>query len=137
MRKIIIALFSVLSISVSCNTTVKQESQSENNVVLEDITAKELHLKLNGIEGVILDVRTPEEWQEGIIAGADTVNYYADNFEVLVQKLDKNNPIYVYCKSGGRSAKAAKKLHKLGFQRIYNVTGGITRWQKEGFPVIQ
>jgi rhodanese-related sulfurtransferase len=84
----------------------------------------------------LLDVRTPEEVAGGIIAGARHINVHDANFaEKATQALDKNAPLVLYCKVGGRSAKAADLLSAQGFSKIYNLTGGIVAWEAAGKPV--
>ncbi|MCW1923721.1 rhodanese-like domain-containing protein [Luteolibacter arcticus] len=83
----------------------------------------------------LLDVRTQEEWKEGHLKGAKLVPLAQDGFlDKAKAALDPKKPVLVYCKSGGRSAKAAKQLREAGFT-VYDMAGGITAWQKAGKPV--
>jgi thioredoxin len=59
------------------------------------------------------------------------VNWNGDDFVAKVNSYDKSKPIFVYCKVGGRSAQAASKLAELGFKEIYNLDGGIMKWNAE------
>jgi len=79
----------------------------------------------------LLDVRTPDEWKEGVIGEPLKINFLDDSFNVEIEKLDKNKPIALYCKSGGRSAQAASLLSELGFKEIYELKGGILNWNKK------
>jgi rhodanese-related sulfurtransferase len=89
------------------------------------------------IEGVqLIDVRTPEEYAEGYIEGAQNIDFYSDTFDQDILKLDKTKPVVLYCKSGGRSANCAEKLVKAGFVKVYDLDGGITQWQHNGFNII-
>jgi thioredoxin len=81
----------------------------------------------------ILDVRTPEEFASEHIDKATNINWLGDEFVTNVENLDKSKPVFVYCKSGGRSAKAAAKLAELGFKTIYELQGGIMKWNAAGF----
>lgn len=81
----------------------------------------------------ILDVRTPEEFVSEHIDNATNVNWLGDNFVVDAEKFDKSKPVFVYCKIGGRSSKAVEKLAELGFKNIYNLDGGIMKWNSAGF----
>jgi rhodanese-related sulfurtransferase len=76
----------------------------------------------------LIDVRTPNEFRSNKIKGARNINFHSRNFIEDIKKLDKNRPVLVYCKSGFRSRRAAKKLAKLGFTEIYDLKGGIMRW---------
>ena len=88
-------------------------------------------------EGTILDVRTPEEWAEGTIPKAEKMNYHDDDFASQVESLDKTKPVYIYCKRGGRSSSAAEILKEKGFKKVYNLDGGITAWNDEGFEIVK
>ena len=79
----------------------------------------------------LLDVRTPEEYSVEHIGNAKNVNWNGDDFVAKVNSYDKSKPIFVYCKVGGRSAQAANKLAELGFKEIYNLNGGIMKWNAE------
>ncbi|MGB0431368.1 MAG: rhodanese-like domain-containing protein, partial [Bacteroidia bacterium] len=80
--------------------------------------------------GIILDVRTPDEYRQGHIDGSLLIDWYSKDFDTKVAELDKSKPIYVYCHVGGRSASAMKKLTKqLGFTEVYNLKGGIVAWR--------
>lgn len=80
----------------------------------------------------ILDVRTPEEYASEHIDKAENVNWLSDDFVANTAKYDKTKPVFVYCKSGGRSQKAAAKLAELGFTTIYELEGGMLKWSAAG-----
>ncbi|RZJ26258.1 MAG: redoxin domain-containing protein [Flavobacterium sp.] len=81
----------------------------------------------------ILDVRTPAEFAGEHLDNAANVNWNGDNFEAEAAKFDKSKPVFVYCKIGGRSAQAAAKLGQMGFKEIYDLQGGIMKWNADGF----
>ena len=81
----------------------------------------------------ILDVRTPEEFSGEHLDDATNVNWNDANFVSNASKYDKSKPVFVYCKVGGRSKQAAEKLSELGFIEIYNLDGGIMKWNAAGF----
>ena len=82
----------------------------------------------------LLDVRTPQEYTEAHLTKAQNSNWNSDDFLINVAKLDKSKPVLVYCKIGGRSAKAAQKLTELGFKDVLNLDGGIDNWTAAGLP---
>jgi phage shock protein E len=84
---------------------------------------------------VVLDVRTPEEFSTGFIAGAVNLDYKADAFEQNLDSLDKSKTYFVYCAAGGRSDKAAELMKAKGFSSIVTLDGGINAWTAEGRPV--
>ena len=83
----------------------------------------------------IVDVRTPQEYSTGYIAGARNINFYDKDFKTQLESLDKTQPVFVYCKVGGRSAQAAKQLQESGFTKIYDLEGGMLSWTRNGLPV--
>jgi rhodanese-related sulfurtransferase len=80
----------------------------------------------------LLDVRTGEEYGASHLKDAQNICVTNNDFEEKVKKLDKNKPVYVYCKKGGRSATAAKILSDMGFKQVYDLQGGITNWEEKG-----
>jgi len=84
----------------------------------------------------ILDVRTPEETAEGIIANAVEMDINNPDFSEQIKTLDKTNPVCVYCRSGGRSARAAYMLTQLGYT-VYNLDGGFMGWTSAGKPSVK
>ena len=84
---------------------------------------------------VVLDVRTKKEYSDGHIPGSVLIDFNSDDFDKELAKLDKNKTYLVHCASGGRSARACKKMDQLGFKKVYNLQGGMGAWEKAGKPV--
>lgn len=85
----------------------------------------------------LLDVRTPEEYNEGHIAGATLVDVNDSTFvDKALAVLDKQRPVAVYCRSGRRSARAASLLAEQGF-RVTNLGGGVIAWQDAGKTLVK
>ena len=77
----------------------------------------------------LIDVRTSEEFNAGHIEGAINIDFKNDEvFYQSFQRLDKKNPVYVYCRSGNRSKKSADKLLEMGFSKVYDLKGGYIGW---------
>ncbi len=87
------------------------------------------------VEGVLLDVRTSGEFGERHLKGAVNIDVRESDFNSRVAKMDKSGSVYVYCLSGGRSAAAAQTLTDMGFTKVYEMNGGISRWIAENHPV--
>jgi rhodanese-related sulfurtransferase len=82
--------------------------------------------------GVILDVRTEAECDEGIIPNAINIDIHqGQGFISEIEKLDKSKNYYIYCRSGARSAKACEIMNELGFDNTYNLLGGMLEWEGE------
>lgn len=80
-------------------------------------------------QAIVIDVRTPAEWQQGVISGADLfIDYNSPTFKQQLSKLDKSKTYIVYCRSGGRSAGASQVMVDSGFKKVINMQGGISSW---------
>lgn len=110
-------------------------SCSKSVTGIKVITQEEMQtfLKLDDVQ--LIDVRRPEEYKTGFIANAQNIDYFSDTFDEDINKLDKNKPVILYCKSGGRSAKCAKKLINAGFIKVYDFEGGISKWKHSGYEL--
>lgn len=102
---------------------------------IEDVDAATFVAR-SPIEGVILDVRSPEEVAEGRLAGALNANVLADDFEATVDALDRETPVYLYCRSGNRSGRAAEVMRSMGFRTLYNI-GGYEALKAAGAEVVE
>jgi rhodanese-related sulfurtransferase len=104
------------------------KAQQNNNITILDaasfkeaITGKKVH---------IIDVRTPNEFKSGHIKKAKNVDFFNQtNFMNFFNSINKEEPVYLYCRSGNRSQKAARKLDSLGFKNIYDLRGGYMNWK--------
>jgi adenylyltransferase/sulfurtransferase len=82
----------------------------------------------------LIDVREPAEWDIGRIDGARLAPL--SSFAEALSTLDSARDVVVYCKSGGRSARAVRQLQAVGFRRVWNLSGGILRWSEEIDPTV-
>ncbi len=85
--------------------------------------------------GLLLDVRTDNEFAQGHLRGAQQIDFYKNDFSNALEKLDKDQPVFIYCRSGNRSGKAAQQMKAMGFSEVYNLEGGISAWSKRGKPI--
>ena len=83
---------------------------------------------------LVLDVREPDEYEQGAIPGALHLPRGHLEGQVEGKVADKSRPIIVHCASGFRSAFAAKTLQELGYEDVVNLAGGFNRWKDEGRP---
>ena len=132
---VIVKVFPVLMLMVfgACNGS----SQNVSDTAVEHVSEEEFKAKMEASEDAqVLDIRTPAEWEAGIIPGAYTIDWYSSNFKQEVEALDKEKPLLVYCRSGGRSSDAVSVLEELGFTEIYNLQGGMNAWSSAGNEVV-
>ena len=86
----------------------------------------------------LVDLRTPAELKEtGKIEGAKVINFNSPDFEAQIAQLDKEKPVIVYCAAGGRSPRAAAKMVKMGFKKVYDYSGGMNDWKAKGKKTVQ
>jgi len=85
---------------------------------------------------IILDIRTPQEFSEGVIEGAINVDFYEPTFVADLDALDKSAHYVVYCRSGNRSGQAMSTFEDLGFANITEIDGGIVNWYAAGHDVV-
>lgn len=101
----------------------------------EDLAPAQFQTEVQKQQGLVLDVRTPGEVAKGKLQNASVIDFNGGSFEKKVALMSREKPVFVYCASGGRSARAAETMTKLGFKKVYNLSGGIRAWQAAGLPV--
>lgn len=82
----------------------------------------------------VVDVRTPEEFGNGHLRNAKNIDWNGNDFKGAINALNKENPVFVYCLSGGRSHSAAEKMRSLGFKTVFELDGGIMKWRAANLP---
>ncbi|WP_342083614.1 rhodanese-like domain-containing protein [Dyadobacter sp. OTU695] len=92
--------------------------------------------KIKAGKAYLVDVRTPQEFDGGHLQYAANINFNSPDFKAQIAKLDRHKPVYLYCRSGNRSGKAADTLKTLGFHTYYNI-GGFEQLKADGFPAEQ
>ena len=80
---------------------------------------------------VLIDVRSPEECDEGMIEGSVNINLFDPSFMNEIGKLDKSKNYYMICRSGNRSSTACGAMAQMGFGKLYNLSGGMMAWDGE------
>ena len=104
----------------------------------ERLSTKEFKKKWNNSDdALLLDIRTPEEIAKGYLKDAVFIDFYDSSFKQQVSAIDKNKKVFIYCAIGGRSWDAAKIMHEMGFQNVYDLKGGIIVWKIKNYPVIK
>jgi len=85
---------------------------------------------------VIVDVRTPGEFNEGRIANSINIDVNSTDFADSISNLDKSKVYFLYCKGGVRSSRARDMMKEAGFKYIFELDGGIMNWLDAEFPVV-
>lgn len=120
MKKYLIALLSSVGVLFGCSTSQKFES----------VDAKTFGDRIADKEVQIVDVRTPEEYNEGHIPGAVNMDVQGADFASQIATLDKERPVAIYCRSGRRSKRAAQQMSEIGL-KVTELEGGILSWKGE------
>ena len=128
MRNLILILVAALGFT-ACG---QQQNQGGTQAKGGDINVAEAAEKMKESDVLILDVRTPREFAEGHIKGAKNININGADFDTQIDALSKDQTVVVYCRSGGRSARAMGIMQKKGFTEVYNMQGGVMAWSRNG-----
>ncbi len=112
---------------------------SPDNATVRDLTPEQFKAMLDrrgddpGV--MLLDIRTPKEFQQGHIEGAFLLDFYAGDFIERLKALDKNKTYMIYCRSGNRSGKTLAMLEQLGFRPAYHLNSGLVGWARANYPL--
>lgn len=129
-----------------CDNQMKNKFFISLFILLSSLAFSQSALKVNSIEfkasyfkyrGVLLDVRTPSEFAEGHIENARNLDFSASAFEAEIDKLDKEQTVFLYCAIGVRSTKAANLLRKKGFKHVFDLDGGYPDLIKVGMKSVK
>jgi rhodanese-related sulfurtransferase len=100
----------------------------------KNISARDAKALLDANKNIyLLDVRTPQEYSQGKLAGSVLIPI--GEFEQRIREVPKNKTIIVYCAVGSRSKPVANFLSQQGYKDVYNMTDGIVGWYRNGFPI--
>jgi thioredoxin 1 len=128
--KILVSITLVLSTVLlnSCTT----EHKYKTNLSVSDF-AERIE---EDSSAILLDVRTPDEFSKGHLHNARNIDWNDTDFEQQIKTLDKSQPVFVYCLSGGRSSAAADNMRSNGFKHVYELEGGIMKWRAANLPEV-
>lgn len=141
MKSLFIIVYAFVFFSgCSIETNTSRKNQATINKI-ENISSKQAYEMINANKDNpnfnILDIRTPQEFQDGHIADSINIDYYSADFEYKIDNLDKNKIYLIYCRSGSRSNRAINLMKQKGFSEVYNITNGIIDWQQNKLPLIE
>lgn len=101
----------------------------------DNLNVNEFYQLINNTpQAQIIDVRTPDEFNGGHLEHALNFDWNGSHFDEQLKSMDKNKPVFVYCLSGGRSSSAAKHMRDNGFQKVYEMNGGMMKWRAGNLP---
>ncbi len=129
-------LLVVLSAIAIAGCTTSQHSQQKIVRISADEAYRLIETHKSDPNFVVLDIRTPQEYNAGHIENAININFYDPAFKQKLNKLDKDRIYVVYCRTGHRSDLAMPVFRGLGFREVYEINGGIVAWVKAGYGVV-
>ena len=116
----------ILSFIIITVFTLGVNAQNSKHQILDKATYQDSLVQPNV---TLIDVRTTEEYESGHLDKAQNIDFLNEELFIKeIEKFDKSQPIYIYCRSGNRSGKAATLMQELGFQNIYDLEGGYLNW---------
>lgn len=137
MRKIA-SLFLGILLTACTVPAEPQEKESGPVIHIEAKKAAELLAAKDAAKRpLIVDIRTKAEFDGGHLKDAKNIDFFADDFEAQLAKLDKNKPYILHCQSGGRSKRSLDQWKKLGFKKVYHLDGGFLGWKRAKLPVVK
>lgn len=125
------SFFRVAAITVTVLVMVVSVCLAAGPVNVNAPEAKALMAKKSGL--VLIDVRTPGEYQQGRLKGAKLIPLY--ELQQRMQEIPRDKPILIYCAVGARSLQAARFLSSQGYREVYQISDGLVGWYKNGFPI--
>ena len=127
----------ISTVSFSQNSAEKPAPKTQSSTpILKNLNVIAYDLLIQNKNDIqIVDVRTPEEYKGGHLKHAMNMDFRSSDFKTLISTLDKSKPTFVYCLSGGRSSSAATMMAEMGFREIYNMEGGMMKWNAAGKSV--
>ncbi len=97
---------------------------------IDNLSPEEFKTRLESEkDAVLIDVRTEAEHNQLRIPNSKLIDIHSHSFQEKLEELDKTKSYFVYCHSGNRSYYAAKAMKKLGFEKVYNLSTGISGWR--------
>lgn len=121
-KGILISILACFTFFIACKGQKPKEGY-------KSITLDTLKNDVIGKDVQLIDVRTNIEYKNGHIDDAINMNIVnSKKFKEQANQLNKNEPVYLYCKSGTRSYRASKLLQKLGFETVFDYAGGWSEW---------
>ena len=127
----LIIFSNVVAITLTSEKLYANGKNMKTQIDVKNISTKQAKELIDNEKDIfILDVRTKEEYSESHIKGSNLIPLH--ELEQNINKIPKDRKVVVHCASGKRSAQACEILRNKGLKGLYNVEGGILKWQKEG-----
>lgn len=141
MKKFVRALLSVVLAGIPVLPAAGAAGDAVRPATVENLSPEEASAWIrkngSGDDFVLLDVRTPAEYQAERIAGSVLADFQSATFREELEKMDRGKRYLVYCRTGNRSGKAISIMKELQFRDIRHLSGGIVKWKEAGLPTVR
>ncbi|MFP4567601.1 MAG: rhodanese-like domain-containing protein [Candidatus Woesearchaeota archaeon] len=137
---LIVSFVIVMNSTTACilctNKNVEPDTRSDIKPIIRSASTSEFNSMLNSKDVVLIDIRTPDEFNSGHINGAMNLDFYSSTFKEELDLLDKSKTYLIYCRTGSRTGQTLNIMKNLGFSEVYDLSGGIVAWQSNNFPLV-
>jgi rhodanese-related sulfurtransferase len=125
----------VIALSLLIAFTPRFAAAQATKPAVKQIDTQQFNKMRSEKDTVVLDVRTPQEFNQGHVPGAVNLDINDPQFPQKVEKLDKSKTYLVHCARGVRSARAARLMSPMGFTSLFDYHGGFEAWKQSGKPI--
>jgi len=106
------------------------------NMFVKKISIEDAYEDFKNKNAIFVDVRTDQERINVHIEGSTHIDISDPSFMEKINALEKSKKYIVYCMTGNRASRTTSLMGKNGFEKVYNLKGGITKWHRENLPVV-
>jgi len=135
LKSVLVFVIALIGLIVAQANGADSKSAPQTQPTVKRISLEEFEKMRKDKGAVVLDVRTPREFEAGHVPGAVNIPWQSRDFDKQVEKLDKSKTYLVHCYSGTRSAAATKEMTKLNFDHLFDFSGGMRAYQRAKMPV--
>lgn len=132
---VIVGIIAINSGGNSNSTTSNTLTSQSNFATINNVKDLKTRLDDKNPDDILLDVRTPQEFDQSHIKDAVNLNLKSGIFDSEIKKLDKNKTYLVFCSSGNRALEASQKISAIGLKTIY-IKEGMTSWLAGGYETV-
>jgi rhodanese-related sulfurtransferase len=130
-----VIILSLLFQAQSCQEEAPYDI-NDSSAIANDLAPQFFYQMLELEKGILIDLRTPAEYDSAHIEGAINLDIMSDNFKPVINRIDQEVTYFIYCTDGSRSQTAAEYLKVKGVKRIYTLKGGIRSWKNGNFRTV-
>lgn len=127
-------LLAAMATTTACKNEVKTSDSAVIDDELQKLDMDQFALEIKKGRSVLIDIRMPQEFEQGHIEGAININFFDPQFKYKILELDRDKPYYLYDKGEAKSWRAMKYMEQNGFKKVRMLKGGYKEWTTEHVP---